>query len=36
MSYMNEYMNAVADPGFPRGGALAPKGAPTYYLANVS
>ena len=29
--------NAVADPGFPRGGSANPKGgAPTYYLANFS
>ena len=29
---------AVADPGFPRGGAPTPEGggAPTYYLANFS
>ena len=27
----------MADPGFPRGGALTPKGgAPTYYLVNFS
>ena len=29
--------NAVADPGFPRGGGTNPRGgAPTYYLVNFS
>ena len=26
----------VADPGFPRGSAPIPEGAPTYYLTNFS
>ena len=29
-------VNAVADPGFPKGGDVKPGGAPTYYLANFS
>ena len=31
------HVSSVADPGFPRGGGVNPKGgAPTYYLANFS
>ena len=34
LHYYGSFCEAVADPGFPRGGTLTPEGAPTHYLVN--
>ena len=35
-NYSGFQMFTVADPGFPRGGAPTPQGAPTYNFAKIS